>query len=330
MPHVDFAGGGYTGPGGRLQPAGVVHKGEVVWSQADIARWGGPGVVEAMRTWRGYDKGGFVGGAKHAIGGHDLGTMQDPDLGDIIKNLVKGPVDFFKNLIGNLLDGLGSTPFVEIIKNVPRKIAETIGEWVKKHLSDWFGGGSGSEAFDGWWETAVAIIPEMAPYKAIAATVAKMESGFNPTIMNNWDSNAAAGHPSAGLMQFIQPTFDAYKHPGFDNWLGAVDQLLAWWHYVNARYGGPMNIPGIVSMSRGGGYVGYASGTDSARRGLAWVGENGPELVRFRGGEQIIPNDRLGGLGSPTYVFQPTYRDDNRSIRRDMEAWERELRRAGI
>ena len=326
VPHVDFAVGGYTGPGGRLEPAGVVHKGEVVWSQADIARWGGVRTVEAMRRWRGYDKGGIVGG----IGGHDLGTSHGDGLGDILKDLLKGPVDFFKNLIGNLMDGLGSSPFVEIVKSVPRHIAETIGNWVKDHMSDWFGGGSGSAAFDGWWNAAVAIIPEMAPYKGIAAKVAEMESGFNPTIMNNWDSNAAAGHPSAGLMQFIQPTFEAYKHPGFDNWLGAVDQLLAWWNYVNARYGGPMNIPGIVSMRNGGGYVGYARGTDSARRGLAWVGENGPELVRFRGGEQVIPNHRLAGAGAATYVFSPTYRDDGRSVRRDMEAWERELRRAGI
>mgnify|MGYP000850795028 CR=1 FL=1 len=326
VPHVDFAVGGYTGPGGRLEPAGVVHKGEVVWSQADVARWGGPGVVEAMRTWRGYDKGGFVGDAKHAIGGHDLGTMQDPDVADIIKNLVKGPVDFFKGLIGNLMDGLGSSSWVEVIKNVPRHIAEAIGEWVKKHMSDWFGGGSGSEAFDGWWETAVAIIPEMAPYKNIAATVAKMESGFNPTIQNNWDSNAAAGHPSAGLMQFILPTFEAYKHPGFDNWLGAVDQLLAWWHYVNARYGGPMNIPGIVSMAGGGGYVGYARGTSNAQAGLAWVGENGPELIRFRGGEQVVPNSRLAEeAGGRKYVFAPTYYDDGRSVRRDFEDWRHAL-----
>ena len=326
VPHVGFSAGGYTGPGGRLQPAGVVHKGEVVWSQADIARWGGVRTVEAMRRWRGYDKGGVVGG----IGGHDLGTMHDQSIGDILKDLLKGPVDFFKNLIGNLMDGLGSSPFVEIAKSVPRHLAETIGNWVKDHLSDWFGGGSGSEAFDGWWQAAVAIIPEMAPYKGIAAKVAEMESGFNPTVQNNWDSNAAAGHPSAGLMQFIQPTFEAYHHPGFDNWMGAVDQLLAWWHYVNARYGGPMNIPGIVSMRNGGGYVGYARGTDSARRGLAWVGEDGPELVRFRGGEQVIPNHRLAGAGAATYVFSPTYRDDGRSVRRDMEAWERELRRAGI
>ena len=33
----------------------------------------------------------------------------------------------------------------------------------------------------------------------------------------------------------------------------------------------------------------YASGTSGARRGLALVGEDGPEIVRFGGGEQVIP-----------------------------------------
>jgi len=37
----------------------------------------------------------------------------------------------------------------------------------------------------------------------------------------------------------------------------------------------------------------YAAGTNSAQSGVALVGENGPELVRFRGGEQVIPNSRI-------------------------------------
>jgi tape measure domain-containing protein len=45
-----FASGGYTGRGDKYDPAGIVHKGEVVWSQSDIAKWGGVGAVEAMRT----------------------------------------------------------------------------------------------------------------------------------------------------------------------------------------------------------------------------------------------------------------------------------------
>ena len=48
-----FARGGYTGPGGVNDPAGIVHRGEVVWSQGDVARAGGVATVEAMRQGRG-------------------------------------------------------------------------------------------------------------------------------------------------------------------------------------------------------------------------------------------------------------------------------------
>lgn len=44
-----YADGGYTGSGGKNDPAGIVHKGEVVWSQDDIRRAGGVSNVEAMR-----------------------------------------------------------------------------------------------------------------------------------------------------------------------------------------------------------------------------------------------------------------------------------------
>jgi hypothetical protein len=43
----------------------------------------------------------------------------------------------------------------------------------------------------------------------------------------------------------------------------------------------------------------FAAGTASAPRGWGWVGERGPELVRFRGGEQVLSNrasrDAMGG-----------------------------------
>ncbi|WP_313740462.1 tape measure protein [Pseudomonas sp.] len=45
-----FSGGGYTGAGGVNEPAGIVHKGEVVWSQADVRRFGGVAAVEGLRT----------------------------------------------------------------------------------------------------------------------------------------------------------------------------------------------------------------------------------------------------------------------------------------
>lgn len=46
---IGYSGGGYTGAGGVNEYAGDVHKGEVVWSQADIRKAGGVATVEALR-----------------------------------------------------------------------------------------------------------------------------------------------------------------------------------------------------------------------------------------------------------------------------------------
>ncbi|WP_282352206.1 phage tail length tape measure family protein [Pseudomonas sp. PS01303] len=46
---IGFSDGGYTGSGGVNDPAGTVHKGEVVWSQKDIRKFGGVAAVEALR-----------------------------------------------------------------------------------------------------------------------------------------------------------------------------------------------------------------------------------------------------------------------------------------
>jgi hypothetical protein len=57
-----FAEGGYTGPGGKFEPAGIVHRGEGVLSQDDIRRIGGPrGFFDLVGAIRGYADGGLVG-----------------------------------------------------------------------------------------------------------------------------------------------------------------------------------------------------------------------------------------------------------------------------
>jgi TP901 family phage tail tape measure protein/lambda family phage tail tape measure protein len=77
-----FASGGYTGPGGVYQPAGIVHKGEGVLSQRDMAALGGPDAFERFRAslHTGFALGG-VGGSTPAPVIRNYGSSSKSDTG---------------------------------------------------------------------------------------------------------------------------------------------------------------------------------------------------------------------------------------------------------
>ncbi len=116
-----YSTGGYTGDGGVHQPAGVVHKGEVVWSQRDVARAGGVEVVEAMRKGlKGYDSGGAVAtpvGSGMAAGAINVRVMNAPagttasasrnSQGGFDIEVLLGQVDSY--IGGQVASGQGST-----------------------------------------------------------------------------------------------------------------------------------------------------------------------------------------------------------------------------
>lgn len=87
--------------------------------------------------------------------------------------------------------------------------------------------------------------------------IAQHESGGNPRAVNNWDSNAKAGHPSEGLMQTIGPTFQSYALPGHTDIWNPVDNAIAAIRYIQSRYGNINNVPGVRNVDQGQGYVGY-------------------------------------------------------------------------
>lgn len=89
------------------------------------------------------------------------------------------------------------------------------------------------------------------------ATIIQYESGGNPNAINNWDSNAAAGTPSMGLMQTIGPTFNSNALPGHTSVYNPVDNIAAGVQYALHRYGSISNVPGIRNLHSGGHYVGY-------------------------------------------------------------------------
>lgn len=87
--------------------------------------------------------------------------------------------------------------------------------------------------------------------------IIEKESSGNPHAINLWDSNYQAGHPSKGLMQCIDSTFNAHKLPGHDDIWNPVDNIIAGVRYTFSRYGGFEGHPGLKAMAHGGGYQGY-------------------------------------------------------------------------
>lgn len=137
-------------------------------------------------------------------------------------------------------------------------------------------GGSGVERWRPFVERALeanGIAANSYRVSKILATI-RRESNGDPTVQNNWDSNALAGHPSIGLMQTIQPTFDAYAFAGHRNIRNGYDNLLAAINYIKHRYG-----TSDAAFHRVASY-GYANGGLVTKHGLYEVAEgNQPEYI---------------------------------------------------
>ncbi|GAB2877123.1 hypothetical protein GCM10027074_51570 [Streptomyces deserti] len=100
---------------------------------------------------------------------------------------------------------------------------------------------------DGWIREALDIMAQKGipgTYDGIYRNIMRESSG-NPLAINNWDSNAAAGTPSKGLLQVIDPTFQAYHVPG-TSWdpYDPVANITAACNYAAQRYGSIDNVFG--------------------------------------------------------------------------------------
>ncbi|MEV3909047.1 MULTISPECIES: transglycosylase SLT domain-containing protein [Streptomyces] len=103
------------------------------------------------------------------------------------------------------------------------------------------------DTLDGWIRASLAVMAEHGipgSYDGIYRNVIRESSG-NPWAINNWDSNAAAGTPSKGLLQVIDPTFNAY-HVANTSWdpYDPVANITAACNYAAQRYGSIDNVWG--------------------------------------------------------------------------------------
>lgn len=169
------------------------------------------------------------------------------------------------NMVKRLWDGV-----VSKIGDFPG--ADKFGEWGKlpgamaKKLIDaaWnFVSGKAAKeesAFQGdpgagveqWRPMVEAVLKDKGFPLSLANSVLRrmnQESGGNARAINDWDINAQRGTPSKGLMQVIDPTFQAHKDPGYDNIWDPEANLRASMNYAVATYG---SLP--AAYDRAGGY----------------------------------------------------------------------------
>jgi hypothetical protein len=114
--------------------------------------------------------------------------------------------------IGNILSGLGGTVTGGMISPGARTVAA-------------------------WAAQAVKIAGFPTDWIPAIVRRAMFESSGNPFAINLTDANARAGHPSKGLMQTIDSTFNAYAMRGHHNIWNAVDNIIAAIRYIRANYG---------------------------------------------------------------------------------------------
>ncbi|MDT7020154.1 tape measure protein [Levilactobacillus namurensis] len=182
--------------------------------------------------------------------------------------------------------------------------------WIKKHLSPLLdsggdaSGGSVSSALIRKAASTMGVHPSAADIANIERVI-QHESGGNAKAINNWDSNAKAGTPSKGILQFIDSTFNHYAMKGHKNIYSDLDQLLAMFNDSNWRsdvHTGGWGPTGAVRREKGG---------KLAKNQLSVVGEKGWELFNPDNSGVVIPHEASeklisGGSKGKVTISAPT------------------------
>lgn len=100
---------------------------------------------------------------------------------------------------------------------------------------------------DGWIHQSLDIMKEKGipgSYNGLYRNIMRESTG-NPNAVNGWDVNAVNGTPSIGLLQVIQPTFNAFHVPGTSsNIYDPVANITAAANYAAKTYGSIDNVNG--------------------------------------------------------------------------------------
>ena len=237
---------------------------------------------------------GMVANLPHHANGKGDTNKASEDMTDYVfehlDELKKDPVPFLKKPYFEKANFNGNEFISRFGNAISNGFLKAIAEPFKKTLADMdFSGAGGArpvKAYGPMIKAAAAYMHQQITdfnVDMIERIIAN-ESGGDPNVTNNWDSNAKAGTPSTGILQYILPTFLNYAMPGHTNIHNPLDQLIALFNDAtwrsdmgmgyNGKYGewrGSASGPSGPRLMAAGGLITQATN--------AIVGEAGPEMV---------------------------------------------------
>lgn len=204
-------------------------------------------------------------------------------------------------------------------KGLISKVKSAMSSWTEK-LFDEFGAKSladyvASAGVEQWRSTVIRALKMEGQYSEsnVERTLFQMqtESGGNPKAINLWDSNAQKGIPSKGLMQVIDPTFNAYARAGFNsNIYDPLSNILASIRYAVSRYG---------SLGKAYQGHGYANGVGSVDLS-SYTPENSSSTVINSKNKETVENNSF----SPVFNLTISGTTDDRVMARKVQRWVKE------
>lgn len=237
-----------------------------------------------------YATGGIVG-ASHYAGGGVVGKAMDwaegafenvtSWLGDKFEAMIRfleHPLEATKDLLQKATSGMykGLGNFAQLGHGAMDKLTKPIADWFKRELDKLIAAMENGGVSSDLIRLAAAKMHVKVSSADIAhiMNVIQHESGGRAGAVNNWDSNAAKGTPSKGILQFIEPTFLHYAMPGYGDIMRPFDQLLAMFNDTTWRSDLTLGGWGPTGARR------YATGGEVFGLTNAIIGDN-PEHHEF-------------------------------------------------
>jgi SLT domain-containing protein len=295
------SGGAIDGVGTETSDSNLalVSKNEHVWSAKEVRGAGGHGAMVSMR--RAAKEGKLPAFAQGGTLGVTTSAPNYKSVSSAMSRAIMAEINLHKKALFNTL---------------PMAM-----------LAGGFAGG-GKAPVGGanhWRGLVITMLKMVGQSTGLVNTVLRrmqQESGGNPNIVNKWDSNWKAGHPSVGLMQVIGPTFRAhagkYLHTGpflYGTSVNPAANIYASFRYALGRYGSLAN-----AFNRKGGYDlgGVASGT-----GLFPKMTSAPERVLSPRQTAAFEKSMSGGFGQGGQMVVHIHLENHGVIgsRAELEQW---------